>query len=48
MAADAEDIRHEASSLPHDAKKRIYDELDTKEGQVKIYKIAKARKDPGK
>ena len=32
----------------HDATKHIYDELDTKEGQVKIYKIAKARKDPGK
>ena len=27
----------------HDATKHIYDELDTKEGQVKIYKIAKAR-----
>ena len=27
----------------HDATKHIYDELDTKEGQVKIYNIAKAR-----
>ena len=33
----------------HDATKHIYDELDTKEGQVKIYiKLQKQDKDPGK